>query len=329
MASKQKSVLILCPSFFGYENRIAEAFRDEGFEVSLYDERPNTGLICKTALRYNLKFYKPVIRNYIKEIIELNKDKQFAYILVVKGEAIAEKEMAMLHAAYPEAKTILYFWDSVANTCDGEKKITLYDRVLTFDQNDAAKYNLTFLPLPYGKEYIRADESAEIEYDVAFIGTAHSARPRIVKQIKEQCDKMGRKCFIYFYSPHILVFLLNKLFNKDFRYISFKEVNFKSFSTEEVCSIYNVSRCVLDIEHPKQQGTTTRPIEMLPMKKKIITTNPYVKNFDFYNQNNFFIIDRDAPQIDESFIESEYLPIKKEILSQYSPKRFVEELLEI
>lgn len=328
MAQEQKKVLILCPSFFGYETRIANAFRDLGFKVCLYDERPNKGLICKTALRFNLKFYKPVVRKHIKNIIENNKNEKFDYILVVKGEAVGEKEMAMLKEAYPEAKTILYFWDSVTNVCDGERKIALYDRVFTFDPEDGKKYNLPVISIPYGKDYQPQNDVGEYEYDVAFIGTAHSLRPRVVKQVKEQCEAMGKKCFFYFYSPHILVFLLNKLVNKDFKYISFKEVNFKPFSQKDVCRIYNVSRCVLDIEHPKQNGTTTRPVELLPMKKKIITTNPYVKNFGFYNENNFLIIDRDNPQLKQEFFESEYIPVEEEVLQKYSPASFVKRILE-
>ena len=327
MAQKREEVLMFCPAFFGYENRIAQAFRDAGFDVCLYDERPNKSFICKAALRFNLKFYKSFVKKYVKKIIDQNKDKQFEYVLVVKGEAIGEKEIEMLREAYPNAKMVLYFWDSVANVPDGEKKMALYDKVLTFDPNDADKYKIPFLPIPYGKEYTKNEENVDYKYDVAFIGTAHSVRPRVVKQVRKQCEQMGRKCFIYFYSPHILVFMFNKLFNKDYRYISLKEVNFTALSTKEVCEIYNLSRCVLDIEHPKQHDTTTRPVEMLPMKKKIITTNIHVKDFDFYNQNNFLIIDRDNPQIDEEFFESEYLPVKEDVLYNYSPKKFVETLL--
>ncbi|MBQ7288594.1 MAG: hypothetical protein IJW78_05440 [Clostridia bacterium] len=328
MSQNKKKILIFCPSFFGYEKRMADAFQNEGFEVFLYDERPSNSFIGKVSLRLNLKFYKTVVRKYIKQIIEKNKSVNFDFIFVVKGEAMGKREVAMLRNAYPNAKTVLYFWDSVRNVPDGEKKIAFYDRVFTFDPNDAKKYNLPFLPVPYGKEYIKNEGASEYTYDVSFIGTAHSIRPRLVKQIKQQCEAMGRNCFTYFYSPHILVFLLNKLTNKDYKYISLKEVHFKPLSTQEVCRIYNASKCVMDIEHPKQHGTTTRPVEMLPMKKKIITTNAYVKDFDFYNENNFLIIDRDNPKLDESFFETEYLSVDDAVLYKYSPSRFVKTLLE-
>ena len=327
MSENGKSVLIFCPTFFGYEHRIENAFRDAGFDVHLYDERPNNGFICKTSLRLNLGFYKPVVTRYIKRIIEENANKKYDYVVVVKSEAITETEVSLLRQAYPEAKFILYFWDSVANVPDGEKKMSLYDRVVSFDPNDAKKYNLPFLSVPYGKEYLRSENTESYEYDAAFIGTAHSVRPRVVKQIREQCEKMGRKCYTYFYSPHILVFLLNKLINKDYKYISLKEINFKPLSTQEVCEIYAKSRCVLDIEHPKQNGTTTRPVEMLPMRKKIITTNSYVSNFSFYNDNNFLIIDRELPVISEVFFDSEYIAVSDEILAEYSPGSFVNKLI--
>ncbi|MBR2040348.1 MAG: hypothetical protein IJ948_03085 [Clostridia bacterium] len=323
MAQVRKNILIFCPAFFGYQNRIAQAFKDEGYSVDLYDERPNNGFVCKTLLRLNFKPYKSVVQKYIKKVIEQNRDKQYDYVLVVKSEAFGEKELELLRNAYTNAEFILYLWDSVVNVPDGEKKISLYDKVFTFDPNDAEKYNIPFLPIPYGKEYSEVKQSGSYEYDVAFIGTAHSVRPRVIKTIKKQCDEMGKKCFYYFYSPHILVYLLNKLINKDYKYISLKEVNFKGLTSKEVCEVYASSRCVLDIEHPKQKGTTTRPVEMLPMKKKIITTNTHVKDFDFYSENNFLIIDRDNPQINEEFFESPYIEASKEVVEKYSPKTFV------
>ena len=67
MAQKREEVLMFCPAFFGYENRIAQAFRDAGFDVCLYDERPNKSFICKAALRFNLKFYKSFVTKYVKK----------------------------------------------------------------------------------------------------------------------------------------------------------------------------------------------------------------------------------------------------------------------
>lgn len=330
METKQQSkrILMICAGFFGYEKRIAEAFRGQGHEVDLYDERPNSGFVAKTCIRYKVGAYRPVIRKYYRGIIEKNKDRQYDYVLVVKGEAVTEDIIEMLRAGYPDAKFVLYLWDSVANTPNCVKHMKLYDQVFTFDPEDAKKYQIEYLPIPYDENGFSYTECNEYKYDAAFIGTAHSVRPRVVKQIQKICCEQNRTMFVYFYSPHILVYLFNKLKNPDYRWITLKDVHFKPLSSEQVYEIYANSRCVLDIEHPKQSGATTRPIEMLALKKKIISTNRHVEDFPFYNDSNFCVVQRDAVEIDRDFWDRAYIDVDADIMERYSPKRFAQTIIE-
>lgn len=327
MDQKKQRVLMFCVNFFGYEKRIANAIREAGYEVDQVDERPGNSFVAKTCVRCNVRLYYPVIRHHVESVIAANADKDYQYVLVVKGEAINEECVALLRQAYPDAKFVLYLWDSVANIRDCENRMKCYDRVLTFDAEDAEKYGIPMVSLPYDKNTAGYADEGEYQYDVAFVGTAHSVRPRVVKQVQRWCEENGRSCFVYFYSPHKLVYLLNKLTNPDYKWISMKEVNFEPLPAEKMNQIYAVSRCVMDIEHPRQSGATTRPIEMLPMKKKVITTNPHVREFPFYNKNNFLVIDRDAPELDLDFLERPYIPVDDSILEQYAPKRFARAVL--
>ena len=327
MEQTKQRVLMFCVSFFGYEKRIADAIRDADYEVDLFDERPDNGFVAKTCVRYNIGVYRPAIRRHVESIIAANSDKDYQYVLVVKGEAINEDCVTLLRQAYPRAKFVLYLWDSVANIPDCENRMKCYDRVLTFDSEDAEKYGIPMLSLPYDKNAAGYADGREYRYDVTFVGTAHSVRPRVVKQVQRWCEENGRTCFTYFYSPHMLVYLLNKLTNPDYKWISMKEVHFEPLSAEKMNEIYASSRCVMDIEHPKQSGATTRPIEMLPMKKKVITTNPHVREFPFFNRNNFLVIDRNAPELDPDFLECPYIPVDDVILEQYAPEHFARAVL--
>jgi len=319
---------MFCPSFFGYDKRLANAIRNEGYEVDLYDERPNNGFIAKVCIRYSVRMYRPITKGYYQQIIQKLGNASYDYVLVVKGEAVSEDIVGLLRETYPAAKFILYLWDSVVNIPDCVKRISLFDKVLTFDSNDARKYGLQYLPLPYDEGSFSYAACDTYKYDAAFIGTAHSVRPRAVRQIQEICQQQGRSCFVYFYSPHMLVYLFNKLTNPNYRWITLKDIHFEPLSANQVNEIYASSRCVLDIEHPRQSGTTTRPVEMLPMQKKIITTNQAVKDFPFYNENNFCIIDRDNLNIHNSFWDLPYIPTEKEIVEKYSPKQFVRTLFQ-
>lgn len=325
---KQKRILMFCTDFFGYDKRIANALRDTGYVVDLYDERPGKSFFHKSCIRLNVSLYRPVIIRYIRSIIAEVSHRQYDYILVIKGEGITQGAIKLLRESFPDAKTILYLWDSVRNIPDCEDRMCYYDRVFTFDPEDAACFHLPYLPLPYDNSVFMFAEKVQFEYDVAFVGTAHSVRPRVVKQVAEQCKMMGRKCYYYFYCPHPLVFLYNKMTNPDFRYLSKKEVNFRALSTDQIHEIYQKSRCILDVEHPKQSGATTRPIEMLPMKKKVITTNPKVKDFPFYRPENFLLIRRDCVELDPKFFETEYSVIPQEMIRQYSPEKFANHLMQ-
>lgn len=330
MIENKKSVLMFCPKFFGYEKRLADAIREEGYIVDLYDERPNNGFFCKTFLRLNFKFYKPVVRKYISSVIEERKDKNYDYVLIVKSEAAGEKEIEMLRRAYPNAKFILYLWDSVANVPDGEKKLSLYDKVLTFDPVDADKYSIKLRPLFFSNEYETQSQTDRQDYlyDFAFIGTAHTNRALVVKKLAQDCQRRGTNYFSYLFLPHKMVYLYNKLTNKDFKNVSLKDIKFESITPKEITEVYKKSRCILDVEHIKQRGLTMRTIEMLGMGKKIITTNNYIKSYDFYNENNIYLIDRNSPTVDENFWTSKYEPVPTEIFNRYKIKNFVRELFE-
>ena len=97
----------------------------------------------------------------------------------------------------------------------------------------------------------------------------------------------------------------------------------------EISEIENSSGVVLDIQHPRQTGLTMRTIEMIRAEKKIITTNPDVSKYDFYNPNNILIIDRKNPKLDVSFFRTKYQPIPKSIYEKYSLNKWIDDVLGI
>lgn len=323
-----KRVLMFCPSFFGYDKKMAECLRSQGYEVDLYDERVSNSVFAKTCIRYNVCLFHPVLDRYISRIIAENTGKDYDFIFIVKGEGITRKGLAMLRSAYPKAKQILYLWDSLDNIADGLGKLSLYDKVLTFDPQDAKQYQLYFRPLFYHKGFAGGEAAAEFSYDIAFIGTAHSSRPRIVKALTEQCQVQGRKFFSFLFTPHYLVYLYNKILNREYRDVKWSDLRTTSLPAQKVRQIYDGSRCVLDVEHGKQRGLTMRTIEMLGMGKKVITTNALIRQYDFYNPANFFILDRANPVLDMAFLDAPYQPLPAQIQEKYSLDAFLKEIFE-
>lgn len=327
---KDKKILMFGPSFFGYSECIADQLRALGAEVDLYDERPNNGVVCKTMLRYNVRLYYPKVAAYYKGIAEANRDKDYDYIFVIKSEAIDKAILQMLRSCFPKAQCILYLWDAVANVPGGKEKLALYDRVLTFDHVDAEEYNIPLRPLFFRKDYAAADTAkTDFAYDAAFIGTAHSIRPRVVKALEDICKKEGRKCFKFLFLPHIFVFFYNKLLNPAYRKVRKSDISFSPMKPEQIRAVYDDSRCILDVEHVAQRGLTMRTIEMVGMGKKLITTNAGIQKYDFYDPANICVIDRNDPVVPADFWDKQYTPIPQNIIDRYSLESFVREIFAV
>lgn len=329
----KRVLLIALP---GYSDGIVSEMKKLGAEVDYINDKPNNGFVCKTLGRLQLGFYQKVIHKYYCEQIDRLRQKNYDRILVIRGEYTPIASLKRMKEAFPNAKIILYMWDGMnkANTKGIDKKWPFYDKVYTFDRIDyeAHKDKISFLPLYYYNEYLPKDSkkpnSDNFKYDLSFIGTGHDDRIKIVKSIMSVCKKENKKCFSYFFIPHKLVFYKYKLLNKDFADVQISDVKFKMLPFEKLYKIYADSRCVIDIENKGQHGLTMRTIELLGLKRKLITTNKDIVNYDFYNENNILIIERKNPVIDESFFEKPYVMLSDEMYEKYSLKSWIMEVLE-
>lgn len=78
------------------------------------------------------------------------------------------------------------------------------------------------------------------------------------------------------------------------------------------------SKALLDLKLKEHNGLSFRFFEALKYEKKLITDNPDVKNYDFYRQENIFIIGEDSEENLNNFIENPYQEIPAEIKNKYS-----------
>jgi hypothetical protein len=98
---------------------------------------------------------------------------------------------------------------------------------------------------------------------------------------------------------------------------------------QQVHQEINKSKTVLDLLRDEQAGLSFRIFEALGFQKKIITSNKYVQEFDFYNPENILIIDPENPDIPKSFFETPYVPIPQEIYRKYSLEGWVEDVFNL
>ena len=189
-------------------------------------------------------------------------------------------------------KITMYYW----NVVNERNKFILEDKNIdsfwTFDEFDSKKYNMKFSPQFY-YPYPFNDHS-DIKYDVCFLGAAKD-REQIILDIENTLKNSGLRTNII---------------------ISHSGSNFISY--HNYLTMIFESKSVLDVVGDNQIGITLRCLESIFYKKKLITNNKNIINYDFYEKNNVFIIGKDDVNDLKTFLETKYIDISEKIKNKYS-----------
>ena len=141
-----------------------------------------------------------------------------------------------------------------------------------------------------------------------------------------QLQNVYPKQFIYFFFPSKIVYYYRKLRDQEFKNASISEFHFTPLKGRKMDSLIAGSRCILDSPQDGQLGLTIRVFEALGAKKKLITTNEDVKNYDFYRPENIFVfngkIDFESP-----FFTMPFQELNQIIYEKYSLRNWLETIL--
>jgi hypothetical protein len=184
-----------------------------------------------------------------------------------------------------------------------------YDKVYTFDPNEASKYNyLHFWGIYSPVEHI----TTSTEYDISFIGL-DKGRLNIIKDISNKLDKLKLK------------FNINIIINIDKEYGKLSNINLLKERVTYFDSIELIkkSNCLLEIVDENQTGLSLRTIESIVYKKKLLTNNKNILLSPYYDKENMEII-YDFNDISEEFIRGVY--VDNAIDRDFSFKRIISEV---
>ena len=313
---KGKRVLFFAAQLFGYQDEIRSTMEKLGAVVDYFDERPANNFFVKAMIRLNRRVISPYINAYHRQIINDTSQFTYDYIFIIKGESISVNSIKLMRQIHPNAKIIMYQWDSVANNKNALLLMPHVDKNFSFDKIDCEKYGLTFRPLFFIDDYAKVSlERSKLRYDTLFIGTVHGDRYSIVQQINEA---LHGKSYSWFYFPSRLLYYKKCLQDHTVRMAGANVFQFKPMHKEYILQLFGQAKTVIDIQHPKQTGLTMRCIETIGAKRKLITSNIHIKEYDFYNPNNILVIDRRNPIINENFINTPYEDIPDNIYQNYS-----------
>lgn len=318
MNFNNQSILFIAPRFFDYETAIENRLLELGAKVDYFDERPSNSVLSKGLIRMYPKLYHKTIESYYHQIFDQTCQKRYDYFLLIKGETIPLQFLSKFKKQHPSTKTIFYAYDSAAEYPKFRELFSAFDRSLTFEPDDADKFKVEFRPFFYLDVYHDPVENIPVKYDISCIGSVHTDRYVVWEKIQKQARRMDLKTFDYFYIPNFPAFILRRCFDSNLKRFAWSKLRFKKLSASEVRQTYAQSFAVVDINKPFQLGVGPRVYEALVSKRKVITTNPQIKNYSFYNPQNILVIDRENPVIPIEFFKTPFVNLPPEELEKMS-----------
>lgn len=316
-----KNILFFGIGFYDYEDSIKKQLENYGATVDFYLDQPRSlfeGFSGKIISLLKVD-KKNILLSYHKKILKKTASIKYDFVFVLKGEMLTTTFLKDLKHQQQNAIFIMYQWDSINRVSNALELMPYFDRAFSFDRIDCQQYEkLDFRPLFFrvlDREVIKKDST----YDLVFIGFLHADRMELIRTIQDLCMVQNIKTFIYLFTgikTYIQSFFKGKssnLYIKPLNYIAVNEYN-------------SSSKVVLDLPHPLQSGLTMRTIEAIGSKKKLITTNVDIVNYDFYNSKNILLIERENLKIDRSFFEIPYIDVPLDIYKKYTLEEWVEDI---
>ena len=145
--------------------------------------------------------------------------------------------------------------------------------------------------------------------------------------MSEQLKSVYPNQFIYFFFPSPIVYFYRKIMNNELRKAKYNEFHYVPLKGKEMNDVYETSRCVLDSAQDGQLGLTIRVLEALGAKKKLITTNEDIINYDFYQPENIYVYDGKI-DLKNVFFTHEYKEVNEQVYEKYSLRSWLKEIVE-
>jgi hypothetical protein len=320
-----RRVLLIAPRFFGYERDIRGEIESRGAVVNWLPDRPFDTPMMTALTKLKPQWILPSVDRLYERLLSEMGATHYDTILVVNGQTLSAKTLRRLRNDFPQAKTVLYMWDSIENRSGVVNNLPQFDATFSFDPANSRHYGMQLRPLFFSKGFERAP-GGSFDYHLSFVGTAHTDRYAVVDRLRRNLAP-GLRNYWYLYLQAPWVYHAYRAAKPGMRHARRDEFQFKPLDKATLQTVFSRSLAVLDIEHPRQRGLTMRTFETMGSHKKLITTNKQVSDYDFFNSDNICLIDRSSPRIPESFLESPFAQIPPSLYRRYSIGGWVDEVL--
>lgn len=238
------------------------------------------------------------------------------YAFIIRPDVYPKEFLKYLKGKCNEM--IGYQWDGMKRFPDVQKYVQYFDRFFVFDEADVRQNQL-----PLTNFYFDYETPSTKNFNpksVYFVGNYFKNRVNYLDQIADRIKKNHLESNIMILSNKKQV--IEKYKNTAINIIQ------EPITFERNLELVNESGILIDVSSGVHNGLSFRTFEALGSDKKLITSNKSIRNYDFYDPNNIFIVENEDMDGFEDFLAAEYR-INQQLKEKYSFTNWIKYVLNI
>lgn len=308
-----QNVLILVEktnSYFFDQVDIPHVFIDGIFKNNLIENSLIFKFINKITPIFKFLFYKRSWKSKIKDFTKI-----IIFDVAYKSDL---NILYWIKKWNKNADVFLYYWNIIkdVNKFNIEKKVAdKYScKIYHYDQKDCNTHGLLYNSIMYYSNIKLPLVIKANKYSCIFLGYS-KGREEELSMIYQKCHDTGVAAR----------FIIVSGIRRSARYL---EIRSKYMPYEEYLTLIAESESILDIAQKGQTGLSLRVMEAIFFDRKLITTNLFIKNELFYNEDNVLIYDESVTAADiKAFLNKPFRLYSQEIKNYYSIEQWIKRFI--
>ncbi|ASA55945.1 hypothetical protein [Vibrio gazogenes] len=320
------NVLFICPNWAGLATPIIEEMSRQGHHVTHLDHSD------LSKFKY-IDIYHRIMSKFYSKISGVNykyKQTDIQIEQILTGFFIGRDKYDMVMMTEPNLfnrhhleilksnATVLVatLWDSLRKSPDNADNLDMFDFVFSYDYLDCEENGFIKINNYLDPKWHAFCDYDECKYDLFSIMHFTKARYQHVRKILDANPWLNPNIIFYCDHPRKIKYI------KDHRI----KATDRLILGEDLAHCISGSKGILDVLQGEQSGLSFRIYESIGYQRKLVTTNPHIKDYDIYNPNNIAII-RDGYSISSDFFNKPYEPIDNDVICKYTLEQWVKNIM--
>lgn len=295
------NILILKDNYNSFEQYYLDKLNECGIDAEFY--YTSSSLLRKVFTHYALPFESLWYGEWKKKLS--------AYDCIIVFDSLHSVNLLKyIHKKYGK-RLVFWHWNPIKK----DKDIAIWKKTKeicehwTFNPKDAKKYGMGLNNQFF---FYQNPENAFKVESAFFVGTDKGRYEKLM-EISNELKNIGVTPDFHIISGDA---------NDNRKYVEKMYMEY-----DEVISHIRKSKAVVEIVQDGQNGLTARALEAMFFETKLITSNKEIRNFDFYNAHNIFVVGEDNNDSLDTFLHTPFQSIDKKTLYPYDANGWIDNFM--